>query len=101
MRVLMPRHADSTSTPSRGDDGVALVLALLLTIALSAMAMSLIFLSQTEAFSSLNYKVMTQARYGAEAGAQKTINHLLNGYAQPGTVDDPLSNYDTTVSPVT
>jgi hypothetical protein len=92
-----------TQMPSarRTDDGAALVLALLLAMALSAIAVSLIFLSETETMASVNYRLMSQARYGAEAGIHKSINHLLNNYAKPGTAGDPIAAYDLTVSPVT
>jgi Tfp pilus assembly protein PilX len=85
----------------RGDDGVALVVALLLTLALSAIGASLLLVAETETFSSMNYRMMSQARYGAESGVLRAINHLMNDYDEPGTVADPYVAYDTTVSPVT
>src|SRR5262245_37127212 len=90
-----------THTTRRTDEGAALVMSLLLAMALSAIAVSLIFLSETETMSSLNYRLMSQARYAAESGVHKSINYLLNNYAKPGTLADPLANYDLTVSPVT
>ncbi len=48
--------------------GVALILALILVLVLSVMAVSLMFLSQTETWSSMSYRIMSQARGGAEAG---------------------------------
>jgi hypothetical protein len=81
--------------------GIALILTLILTAAASALAGSLMYLSQTETYATSNYRVMTQARYGAESGIHKAINFLLNTYATPGTVADPLANYNRTVSPVT
>ena len=48
--------------------GAALILALLLVFILSVMAVSLMFLSQSETWASMNYRLMTQGRYGAEAG---------------------------------
>jgi hypothetical protein len=72
--------------------------------ALSVLGASLMFLSQTETYASLNYRVMSQARYAAEAGVQKASNFLLDRvqYPVPTPVGgvDPLSNYDTTKSPV-
>jgi len=85
----------------RNDRGIALVLSLFLMTAMSVVAASLMFLSQTEAYSSTNYKLMSQARYGAESGVQKAVNYLLNTYAAPGGAGDPLSNYVMTASPVT
>ena len=83
--------------------GIALVLALFLTSAMSVLAASLMFLSQTETYASMNYRMMSQSRYAAEAAIHKASNFLLNStqYAMPGTVTDPLTNYVRTVSPVT
>jgi hypothetical protein len=80
-----------------------MILALLLMSVLSALAASLMFLSQTETYASMNYRMMSQARYAAESAVQKAANFLLDPtqYAPPGTTGDPLSNYNRTVSPVT
>src|SRR5713226_5975374 len=83
------------------EDGIALVLAILMTLALSALTASLMLVSRTETWSGMNYRMLAQARYGAEAGLHQTVNYLLNSYTPPGTAADPLGNYDTTVSPVT
>ena len=82
--------------------GIALILTLFLMSALSVLAASLMFLSQTETYASMNYKMMSQARYAAESGVQKAANFLLDStqYTVPGGVSDPLSNYDRTKSPV-
>ena len=85
----------------RNENGIALVLSLFLMMALSAIAVSLMFLSQTETYSSMNYRLMSQTRYGAESGIQVTVNYLLNSYTPPSTAGaDLLANYDTTKSPV-
>ena len=81
--------------------GVALILALILLLVLSVMALSLMFLSQTETWSSLNYRLMSQARDGAEAGVNAAANFLMYGYTPPGGAGDALSNYTMTASPVT
>ena len=80
--------------------GVALAFAMIMVLVLSVLAVSLMFVSQAETWSSMNYRLMTQARYGAEAGLNKAINHLVHNYTPPGGVTDPLGNYNTTVSPV-
>lgn len=85
----------------RNDEGIALVLALLFMLAFSSLGAAVMVLSRTETFSSLNYRMMSQARYGAESGVHKAAHYLLNTYALPGSLSDPTSNYDTTVSPVT
>ena len=66
-------------------------------MALSVLGASLMFLAQTETASSTNYRLMSQARYGAESGVHKAINYLLNTYAAArDRRADPLANYDMT-----
>ncbi|MCU1385089.1 MAG: hypothetical protein JWL71_3786 [Acidobacteria bacterium] len=84
--------------------GIALVLALFLVSALSVLGASLMFLSQTEAYASMNYRMMSQARYAAEAGIQKASNFLLDPTQYlPPTAADLLNpaNCNRNVSPVT
>ena len=81
--------------------GVALIFALIFILVLSVTAASLMFLSQSETWSSMNYRLMTQSRYGAEAGLHAAANYMMNGYTQPGGAGDPLSAYKLTASPVT
>jgi len=83
------------------EDGIALVLVLLFVLAMSSIGASMMVLSQTESLGSQNYRMMSQARYGAESGVHRAINYLLNSYARPGAVGDPLTNDNMTVSPVT
>ncbi len=90
---------------TQSERGIALVLALFLMSALSILGASLMFLSQSETYASMNYRMMSQARYAAEAGVNKSANFLLDGvqYTVPtvGPSADQVSNYITTVSPVT
>jgi hypothetical protein len=83
------------------EKGIALILTLILVLVMSVMAVSLMFLSQTETWSSLNYRLMSQARDGAEAGINSAANFIVNTYTQPGGVADPTTAYATGVSPVT
>ena len=63
--------------------GVALLLAMFLMMAMSTVAATLMFLSQTETYSSMNYRLMSQARYGAESGLHRANNYLLCSYTPP------------------
>jgi hypothetical protein len=82
--------------------GVALLFAMIFVLVLSITAASLMFLSQSETWSSMNYRLMTQSRYGAEAGLHAAANYLMNNYPQPGIAPgDPLTGYNLNVSPVT
>ena len=103
------------SAPRSGERGIALVLSLFLVMAMSVIAASVMFMAQTETYGTMNYRMMSQARYAAESGVQKTVNYLLNDYqtvksgcvvgASPSgvvcTLADPLTNYNMKVSPVT
>src|SRR5689334_7479429 len=87
---------------NREERGVALVVTLLLAVALSAIGASLLMLANNETYASMNYRMMSQARYGAEAGVLRAANYLTQVYQDPGLVaGDPLTNYNMTVSPVT
>jgi hypothetical protein len=85
----------------QNERGIALVLSLLLMLAASVLAASLAFMSQTETYSSANYRLMSQARYGAEAGVNRAVNYLVYTYTTPGGAGDPLAAYNLTTSPVT
>ncbi len=82
--------------------GSALLFSLILVLVLSVMGTSLMFLSQSETWSSMNYRMMSQARYGAESGLNVAADFIGNAYTAPAEGGpDPLTNYNTNVSPVT
>src|SRR5262249_24929779 len=77
---------------NHNERGIALVLALFLMSALSVIGASLMFLSQTETYASMNYRMMSQARYAAEAGVHKASNFLLDATQNlPPTAADLLN----------
>ena len=83
--------------------GVAIIIALFMTMIVSALAAGMAAVARTETLSGQSYTTMTQARYGAESGLAAATNYLLGTpYATvaPGTVGDPLTNYDRTLTPV-
>jgi Tfp pilus assembly protein PilX len=81
--------------------GVALIMVLIMMGVLSVLGASLVFVSQTETWSSQNYRMMTEARYAAESGVHRAANFILNSYTAPdGSGTDLLSNYNITTSPV-
>jgi hypothetical protein len=88
---------------TNNERGIAMVLALFLMAALSILAGSLMFLSQTETYASMNYRMMSQTRYAAESAVQKAANYLVGGgYVKPNlTGADLLTYYNQNVSPVT
>ena len=82
--------------------GVAMIFAIIFILVLSVTAVALMFLSQSETWASMNYRMMTQSRYGAEAGLHAAANYLMNNYPQPGVAaTDPLTAYNLNVSPIT
>lgn len=83
-----------------GDDGIAMVLSLLFMLLLSALGTAMLVLSRSETLSSVNYRMMSQARFGAESAVHKAAHYLINSYTLPGSGSDPLSGYDATQSPV-
>jgi hypothetical protein len=83
----------------KGEQGVALVITLFLMGAMSALAVSIMFLAQTETSASRNYRTMSQARYAGEAGVHRALNYLSSTAYTPTVAS--LSSLDTTVSPVT
>jgi len=86
---------------TKNEKGVALILTMILLVVLSVMAVSLLFMGQSETWSSMNYRMMTQTRYGAEAGIHKAANFLQStSYTSP-TAAQIAANFDTTKSPLT
>ncbi len=83
--------------------GSALVFSLILVLVLSVMAASLMFLARSETWSGMNYRMMTQARYGAEAGVNAAANFLMsNNYVPPAALaNGTFPGYTTTTYPVT
>lgn len=84
----------------KNERGVALVITLFLMAALSALAVSLVFLSETETSASRNYKTMSQARYAAEAGVHRAVNYLLLDTFKANMTSN-LASFDLRQSPVT
>jgi Tfp pilus assembly protein PilX len=95
MNVRATQNATRQNRTNR-QRGVALLFALLTLLVLSVLAAAIIFATQTETWSSLNYQRMLQARYAAEVGAQNTLNWLLYTYTAPTS----MSAFDLTQYPV-
>jgi len=85
----------------RNERGIALVFVLFLLTTVSALAVSLTFLANSETYASGNYRLATQARYAAESGAQKAADFLLDPTQYvPGTAAETIAGIDTSKSPV-
>jgi Tfp pilus assembly protein PilX len=84
----------------KNEKGVALILTMILILVLSVMAVSMLFISQSETWSGMNYRMMTQARYGAEAGVHKAANFLQSANYTAPTAAQITANFTTTASPI-
>lgn len=85
----------------RNERGIALVFVLFLLTTVSALAVSLTFLANSETYASGNYRLVTQARYGAESGIQKAADFLLDPAQYNPATAAPGGTIDNSVSPVT
>lgn len=103
MKVLLKNANGEMSMKRNNEKGSALIFALILLAVLSAMAGSLMFLSNSETYSSMNYRMMTEARYGAEAGVHAAANFIMNAYVPPAgnPTTQVFPGFITTVYPVT
>src|SRR6266487_799247 len=100
MRSARDRRSKVMRTPlkrNHPEAGVALIIALLTLLILSVLAASIIFVTQTETWATANNRSMVQARYAAEAGAEKTLNWLRYTYLPPG---NPAAYFDLSKYPV-
>lgn len=85
----------------QNEQGIALVITLFLMAALSALAVSIMFLAQTETSASRNYKTMSQARYGGEAGVHRAMNYLMSSaYTTTQATAYTNPSFNVTTSPV-
>ena len=84
----------------KSEKGVALILTLILILVLSVMAVSMLFISQSETWSGMNYRMMTQSRYAAEAGVHKAANFLQSANYTAPTGAQITANFTTTGSPI-
>jgi hypothetical protein len=92
----------SLKTLRSGEQGIALVMALLMVLAVSVVTGSLVMVARSEALSSTSYTSMSQVRYGAESGVHAAANYLLNTYALPtaASATDSFAAYNMAGSPV-
>jgi Tfp pilus assembly protein PilX len=74
------------SQHKNGEEGVALIIALLCVLVISTLAAGVIFSTQSELWSTTNYRNVTQARYVAEAGAEQAANWILQNWTAPANL---------------
>jgi Tfp pilus assembly protein PilX len=66
--------------------GFAFVVALLMVVLLAALAFLMISITNAEIWGAMNYRLMVQARYAAEAGTQETENWMIHSYIPPASI---------------
>ena len=76
--------------------GMALAIVILSLLVLTTLTATMIFVTQTEIKTNSNYKLATQARYAAEAGAQSAANWMVYNYTPPSH----FTSFDMTKYPV-
>jgi Tfp pilus assembly protein PilX len=88
-------RAQSTRTTQsrRGERGSALIIALIFMTILTALAASLIAVTQIEVSSAGTYRQTVQARYVAESGAQSAVDWLKNNLPAPNPAALNLTQY--------
>ena len=84
----------------RAEDGIALIIAIMATMLLTALGSALILLSTTETSITTNYRTGQEALYAADAGIERVVQDLLTvaewndalaGTVQSGFVDSSLT----------
>ncbi len=77
-------------------DGVALILVMLLMLVLSLLAATLVFTARSETFASVSYRQDTEADYVAKAGIQAVVNWFRSSHYQAIQDSQALTYYDVT-----
>src|SRR5579864_627426 len=90
-----------TSCSKKSEAGVALILAMLVILVLTVLAASIVFVTQSQVWTSFNYRLTTECRYAAEGGVHRTMDWLQNTYASPVFVSPatPFPGFDITKDP--
>ena len=78
---MRPGSTSSTGTSStrhpRGEQGIALIVALLSIMLMTALGMALMLTSQTETLISANYRDSMEGEYVADAGIERVMDDVL------------------------
>ncbi len=77
-------------------DGVALILVMLLMLVLSLLAATLVFTARSETFASMSYRQDTEADYVAKAGIQAAVNWFRSSHYQAVQDSQATTYYDVT-----
>ena len=70
--------SSSTSRPGGSERGIALVIALLAMLLMTALGMALMLVSETESMIGSNYRDSVEASYVADAGIERVMQDVLS-----------------------
>jgi Tfp pilus assembly protein PilX len=102
--MMQPTSAPSPLDPIRNERGMALVVALMSMLLLSALGLGLMMTTMTETMIANNYRESSEAMYAADAGVERVMqdlltipdwNRILTGLQQSSFVDGAPSGTRT------
>jgi type IV pilus assembly PilX-like protein len=100
----MSRRLPQALRPVNDERGIALLIALMSTLLLTALGLALVMTTMTETMISANYRDGGEAMYAADAGVERVMqdlltipdwNRILNGSVQSPFIDGPPSGTRT------
>lgn len=83
------------------ESGVALIIALICLFVMSTLAVGVLYSTQSEIWTTANYRAVTQARYIAEAGAQQALNYLQTQNPITSSSGFTSTNFNLNAMPIT
>src|SRR5713101_6059841 len=91
VQLTFLRHL-RTPRPWHDEQGIVLVVVLIVMVLLLGMGLTSLFSGYTNLLTSTNLKITTQARNTAEAGVNEALYRLSRQEGQPGAIVPDLSN---------
>ncbi|HVB34723.1 MAG TPA: hypothetical protein VNJ52_10175 [Patescibacteria group bacterium] len=79
-RQRRARRANIPERAGTGQAGVALIVALVVLLVLSSLAAAILFVTQTETWTTYNYRLSAEGRFLADSADQQAVNWFLNSY---------------------
>jgi hypothetical protein len=98
-----PRWGQAGRRDRQGERGVALVIVLLSTMLLTALAISLVLLTSSETLLTANYRNAQESLYAADAAVERVVQDLLtvgqwNDLLQAGNLQSSFTEGSTVVT---
>src|SRR5215211_2318257 len=102
--MSVPRGPIRRLPSARDERGIALLIALMSTLLLTALGLALVMTTMTETMISANYRDGGEAMYAADAGIERVMqdlltvpdwNRIISGAVQSPFIDGPPSGTRT------